>query len=124
MSLQLPMGANYFIHAAKPDFKDSGMTRSKKVIVLITLSFVFLLSFLDIAGWVLNLPLLESIGPHWESMKLITALCFMFYGLALLFMYLNLRSLEIRIFSTVLAALIASISMLSLYTYFYLFATG
>lgn len=126
MCIQVPMAVNSSIHATKPDFQNSGRTASKKVTVLIALSLVFLLSFLDIAGWIFNLPLLESIGPHWESMKLITALCFIFYGSALVFMHLNLMSHGIRIFSIVVATLIALISMFSLYIYiyFYLFAAG
>lgn len=118
----MPINDQILVPEANLDkFDGSGL---QKTTIWIALSLIFILSSLDIAGWIFNLPLFKSIGPHWESMKLITALCFIFYSLALVSMILKLRSTGIRIFSMVIAALITLISLLSLYVYFYFFATG
>ncbi|AXG74810.1 PAS domain S-box protein [Flavobacterium arcticum] len=45
---------------------------------------VFLLAFLVIIGWILDIPLLKSIMPDYISMKLNTALCFIIMSTSLI----------------------------------------
>src|SRR5664280_337834 len=100
------MSGNYQIHAPESDpdkFRGSGLQR---MIIWISLSLVFVFAVLDIAGWNFSVPFLISMGPHWESMRLITALCFIFYGLAMVPMVQNLKSPGIRIFTKVTGTLI------------------
>jgi len=118
------MPGNYLTHAPEPDpdkLKGSGLQR---MIIWISLSLVFVFAVLDITGWIFNLHFLISLGPHWESMKLITALSFILYGLVMVSIVQNLNSVGINIFTIVIATLILLISLFSLYIYFHLFTTG
>lgn len=118
------MSFNDQMNMPEPSLNKSEGSGLKLISIYIALSLVFVLSFLDIAGWIFSLPLLISMGPHWESMKLITALCFIFYWLAIISVVQNLKSLVIRIFTKVTGSLILIISLFSLYIYIHLFVTG
>jgi hypothetical protein len=55
--------------------------------VWISISLVLVLSLLDLTGWMAGINLLKSIAPNWESMRAITALCFIFTVLGLLIIF-------------------------------------
>jgi hypothetical protein len=118
------MPVNYQTYTPAPDLYKSEGSGLEKIIIWFSLSLVFVLAGLDIAGWIFSLPFLISMGPHWESMKLITALCFIFYGLAMVTMVQNLKSPGINIFTKVTCTLILIISLFSIYIYIHLFVTG
>ena len=52
------------------------MQRKLQTAFWVSIITVYLLSFLDIAGWAFNITLFKSILPQWTPMKLITSLCF------------------------------------------------
>jgi len=44
---------------------------------------VLAIGVLDLLGWMLDIPLLKSILPHWKPMMIITAICMMLSAVAL-----------------------------------------
>lgn len=100
------------------------ISNSLRLIIWISLAIVFIISFLDIAGWIFNLTLFKSIEPQWVSMKLITSFCLVISALALLLIQLDFQTIIIWILARFIATLICSVSLISLYIYFYLFIIG
>ncbi len=92
--------------------------------IWILLLTVLLISFLDLAGWIFDIDLFKSIGSAWESMELITALCFIISALALVIIQLNLPAFTKRILSVSFASIICIISLVTIYVYAYLTTEG
>ena len=92
--------------------------------IWILLLIVFFISVLDLAGWIFNIDLSKSIRSTWESMELITALCFIISALTLAIIQLNLPALTKRILSISFAFVVCIISLSTLYVYLYLLITG
>lgn len=62
------------------------MYKPKKNIIIITAALISIITgFVVMAGWFLNLPQLQTIVPGFIAMKFNPALCFVFFGTALLF---------------------------------------
>jgi PAS domain S-box-containing protein len=80
---------------------------------------VFVISFLDLAGWLFNIPLLKSIMPFWTPMKIITAICFIFIAIALFIIQSNLPDILRKILPRIIATFIFLISLITLYVYQY-----
>ena len=59
------------------------LPRSAKSIAWLAILIVFAVGFLALIGWLLDITLLKSIEPQWISMRLITALCFIFSAVEL-----------------------------------------
>ena len=102
----------------------SRQDNSFRIIVLTSLSAVFIISCLDIAGWIFNVIILKSIMPGWEPMRLITALCFGLSAIALMLLYLDLPPFFKRVLPDILAIFICIVSILSLYIHFSLIIGG
>jgi signal transduction histidine kinase len=60
----------------------------KKYIIIVSL-IVAIISFLVIFGWILNMPLLKSVLPGYETMKFNTALCFILISTTLFLQIIN-----------------------------------
>ena len=50
---------------------------------ILSIGVVLTISFLDLIGWVYNIPWLKNFDPRWTPMKVITALCLILYAVAL-----------------------------------------
>jgi PAS domain-containing protein len=80
---------------------------------------VIVISLLDLAGWLFNIPLLKSIMPFWTPMKIITAICFIFTAIALIIIQADLPDILRKILSRIIATFILLISLITLYVYLY-----
>jgi PAS domain S-box-containing protein len=92
--------------------------------IWILLIIVFFISFLDLAGWIFNIDLFKSIMPNWESMELITSLCFIISALTLVIIQLNFPVLIKRTLSISLAFVICIIGLSTLYVYLFYLNAG
>jgi len=80
---------------------------------------VLTISILDLIGWIFDITLLKSIYDHWTPMKLITALCLIFYAFSLLLIE-ERSSSRFRInFAKITGTFISLISVLSIAAYIY-----
>ncbi len=106
------------------DWRSSGLSRSFGITVWISIIVVFVLSFLDLAGWIFNLTIFKSIIPDRTPMKIIAALCFIFAATALVIIRISLPAIITKILTRVFATFICLISLITLYVYLYSFRTG
>ena len=97
---------------------------SFQTVVWISVSIVFVLSILDLTGWLFNITLFKSILPEWNPMKIITAVCFISAASALVIIKVNLPAVLREILTRVLAIFIILASLTTLYVYIYYFRTG
>jgi hypothetical protein len=81
---------------------------------------VTLIGTLVIIGWLFFVDILENIKPHYGSMKINTALCFMLSGISLwLINKKKPQKSTALIFATGLSILVSLIGLLSLLQYYY-----
>jgi PAS domain S-box-containing protein len=110
------------IHDMDPEmFRRSGPI---KLIIWTSISLVILISIIDFTGWIFNFNFLMSVGPDWESMKLVTASCFILSASGLTLIYLELKSKWIRILLSLVVAVILFISLATVYIYLYALITS
>jgi signal transduction histidine kinase len=109
---------------SKPPWYSLGLPRSLQTVVWISIFIVFVLSVLDLTGWLFNITLLKSIMPQWIPMKIITAVCFIFIASALVIIKVNLPAILKKILPGVLAIFIILVSLTTLYVYIYYIRTG
>jgi PAS domain S-box-containing protein len=86
--------------------------------------FVFLISLLDLIGWIFGINLFKSILPQWEPMKIIPAICLLITSLSLMLIIVNLPAIYRKIMPRILAFIIGLFSLLTLYASLYLSVTG
>jgi PAS domain S-box-containing protein len=101
-----------------------GLTREIQIPAWISIITVFVLSFLDLAGWMFNITLFKSVIPQWIPMKIITAVCFIFAATSLLIIQLKIPSILKKLLARVFAVLICLAGLITLYLYFYPVKTG
>jgi signal transduction histidine kinase len=101
-----------------------GLPRSLQTAVWISVIIVFVMSILDLTGWLFNITLFKSILPQWIPMKIITAGCFIFAASALVIIRVNLPATLRKIVSRALAIFIILASLTTLYLYIYYIRTG
>ncbi len=101
-----------------------GLPDPLQTAVWISIIVVFVLSILDLAGWIFNITLLKSIMPEWIPMKIITAVCFIFTSTALVIIKVNLPAILKKILPRVLTVFILLISLITLYVYLFSIKTG
>ncbi len=74
-------------YSSDKELVTAGLTPALRRTVWISISAVFILGLIDLAGWVTDIDLFKSIIPGWEAMRVITAMCFMFTAIALLMVF-------------------------------------
>jgi PAS domain S-box-containing protein len=109
---------------SKPHWYSLGLPGSLQTAVWISIIMVFVLSILDITGWLFNITLLKSIMPQWIPMKIISAVCFILTASALVIIKVNLPAVLKNILPRVLAIFIILVSLTTLYLYIYYIKTG
>jgi signal transduction histidine kinase len=90
----------------------------------ISVVIVFILSILDLIGWIFNITLFKSIMPQWIPMKIITAVCLIFTASALVVIKTNLPVILRKIVARTFAIFIILISLITFYIYLYSLKTG
>jgi signal transduction histidine kinase len=103
---------------SKPHWYSLSLPGSLQTAAWISVIIVFVLSILDLTGWLFNITLFKSILPQWIPMKIITAACFIFAAAALVIIRLNLPGNLKKLLSRALAIFIILASLSTLYVYF------
>jgi PAS domain S-box-containing protein len=111
-----------YIQGRKRYSKD--LQRSFKITLWISIITVYVISLLDLAGWLFNIVIFKSIIPYWEPMKIITAICFILSATAIMIYQTALPSILRKISARIFAAFICITSLLTLYIYFYFIRSG
>lgn len=93
-------------------------------IVAISICLVFLISILDLIGWIFDFSLLKSINPTWIPMKIITGLCFLVSSLALAMIYLKESAKLAKKSSFITGLFLVLAGSLTIYVYLYTIFTG
>lgn len=101
-----------------------GLFKVYQITIWISVIAVFVISFLDLIGWVFNMTPLKSIMPYWESMKIITAICLIFTATALILIRLKVPMILSKILPRVLATFILLVSLVNIYVPLFLLRTG
>ena len=109
---------------SKPHWYSLGLPGSLQTAVWISIIIVFILSILDITGWLFNITLLKSIMPQWIPMKIISAVCFIITASALVIIKANLPAVLKKILPRVLAIFLILVSLTTLYVYLHYIRTG
>ena len=101
-----------------------GLNSEIQIPVWISVITVFVLSFLDLAGWMFNITLFKSIIPQWIPMKIITAVSFILAATSLLIIQLDFPAILRKILPRVLAVLLCIASLITIYVYLYSLIKG
>jgi signal transduction histidine kinase len=102
----------------------SYLSRGFRITIRISIIAIFVISLMDLAGWIFSITLFKSIMPQWGPMKIITAVCFIFAATALLVIHADLSSIVSKTVSVVSAFFISIVSLVTLYVYIYFMVTG
>ena len=97
----------------RPHWYSFGLPPSLQTTVWISIIIVYVLSILDLIGWMFNVTFFKSIEPHWVPMKVIVALCFIFSASALLLIQANTTTILRSLVSRMLSIIIFVISLVS-----------
>ncbi len=108
----------------KLDRNSLDLPRPFRITVWIAIITVFILSFLDLAGWIFNVTLFKSVLPNWMPMKVITASCFIMAGISLILLQSNILLFVRKTVSGLLASFILFIGIMTIYSYVYRLAVG
>ncbi len=122
--LQIAMSGNSSEHIPWLSQRSSNLSRAFHIAIWISIITVFVLSFLDLAGWVFKITLFKSISPNWETMKIITSICLIFVAAALVIIQLNLPGILWKILTGVLATFICLVALITIFVYLYFIKTG
>ncbi|MFA6924620.1 MAG: PAS domain S-box protein [Bacteroidales bacterium] len=108
----------------KTIFQKLRLVFSGNPIVCVSLLIVFILSFLDLIGWMFNITLFKSISSHWIPMKVITALCFAFSNTALIFIKTDSTTRIKAIITKTLGLTVSIVGLLTIIIYTIFLKTG
>ena len=97
------MQGNSSDHISRPQLYPLSLQRKMQAAFWVSIITVYLLSFLDIAGWAFNITLFKSIIPQWTPMRLITSVCFIVTSTALVVIRLRLPAILWKILPGILA---------------------
>jgi PAS domain S-box-containing protein len=101
-----------------------GLPRVYQILIWISFVITLLICFLDLAGWLFNITPFKSVLAEWESMKLITSICFIFVSVALITIQLLSKPVFHKIVQRVLASFVFLISLVTIYVYLHFIITG
>jgi len=100
------------------------MPRTFQRTVYILIILVFVISFLDLSGWIFHITLFKSLSPRWIPMQIITAICLVFAAIVLLFIQVKIPAIYKKIVPNVLTIIICLVSLLTLYVAIYSVRNG
>jgi PAS domain S-box-containing protein len=122
--LYIDMPANSTEQIKNLRWYSMGLPRVYQILIWISFVITLLICFLDLAGWLFNITPFKSILAEWESMKLITAICFISVSVALITIQLLSKPFFHKIVQRVLASFIFLISFVTIYVYLHFIITG
>ncbi len=96
----------------------------RKYIIWVSIALIFVISILDLVGWITGITWLKSLISNWTSMKVITALCFAGTSVALLILFVK-RPVALKTFLPfTIGVLLILVSLLSIITWLNFKITG
>lgn len=95
-----------------------------RITTWISIIIVGIICFLDIAGWLFDIQFLKGIRPHWTTMKVVSAILFIFSATALLLLKQVSPTRWKIIAARTLTAVINLISLCTIAVYIYHFTEG
>ncbi len=95
-----------------------------KVTIRISILLVFILSFLDLLGWMFNITLFKSVLSQYTPMKVVTALCFILAATSLVAINYSKNVQWKSKLPKVLGSIVAVIGILTLFVYIKATASG
>ena len=90
----------------------------------LSIILVFVISFFNVVGWVFNISLLKGFLPYGTAMRLITALCFIVSGQALIFLKSKKTGRWSLLIPKLSGTIVALIGLLTMLVYFIHMKTG
>lgn len=112
------------IKSSGTENSDLKLTGNLQITVWISLGLVFVISILDLAGWIFDIQLLKSVGQFWEPMKVITAICFVFTSISLAAIFNKQPAKISSVFTLTTSIFLILVSILTLYCWIFLLKTG
>ena len=109
---------------SRPHWYSLGLPRSFQTAVWILVIIIFILSILDLAGWVFNITLFKSIEPQWIPMKAVSALCFILSASSLVLIHARSQDILKYWVSKVLSVIIFVISLVTVIAWLYVLTKG
>ena len=100
------------------------LPRNFRITLRISLIIVFVISFIDLLGWIFNLTILKSISDQWIPMKIITAICFIITAISLNLIYLKHSSPIVKTFIYSVIIFLCLTSLLTIYVSAFRLSTG
>jgi len=91
--------------------------RYLRIWIWIDIFVVFLISFLDIIGWIFDIPLFRSAWSNWKPMMPVTAICFLLSAVSLLFIREKWYRGYHRVIPSLLGITVSIIAILSILDY-------
>lgn len=88
-----------------------------KTLTVLSAALTIFIGLTVLFGWIYDIPLLKSLNPSYISMKVNTALSFLFLGIAFLLMILTPDKPGIRIIPASLSMIVIIIALISLLEY-------
>ena len=83
-----------------------------------------MISIFDIIGWIFNFTFLKGINSEWSPMRVITAICFIFSGIAMIFIQICLQNRWQNFLPKVLAIIISTLGLFTVAVYINVLKTG
>jgi PAS domain S-box-containing protein len=118
------MSSDSNTNTSLPRWHSLGSPINYRNFVCALISVVYIISLLDLAGWMFNITFLKSITSHWVPMKVITALSFIFSASVLLLMQIQSTSPLKFFLSKALTLIIIIVSLITIADYIFLMLKG
>jgi PAS domain S-box-containing protein len=106
-----------------PNHRNITSVNETRLAARISLALVFIISFLNLAGWLLDIPFLRSISGEWVPMQIIAAGCFLLAGSAIT-LILGVPSRKQKLLSGFLAITVIVVALITIGEYIYIMLTG
>ena len=100
------------------------LPRNYRITLRISLIIVFVISFVDLLGWIFNLTILKSISDQWIPMRIITAICFIITVVSLMLIYLKYSSPLVKTSIYSVAVFLCLVSLLTIYVSAFRLSSG
>ena len=100
------------------------LPRSARSAAWLAILIVLAISFLDLLGWTLDIPLLKSIRSQWNPMKIITAICMVLSATGLALLNRGPSDVRRRMASLSSGTLVALVGLLTIAVYSIELTTG
>ncbi len=118
------MSAGIPNHTKETGSDQQSINPSMRRFFWISVIVVIVISFLDLLGWLLDIPQLKSVIPDWESMKAVTAISFMITSLALVIIFTKKPASVKKSVPVIAGVFLIVLSSLTILAVLFAFKTG